>query len=94
MVLSACDTGRGVLTGDGVVGLSRAFLGAGAQTVVVSLWRIPDQETSELMHRFYGNLHAANAGKAQALRDAMRSLKASRLQPIYWAGFTLIGDSP
>ncbi|MEY4354224.1 MAG: hypothetical protein RLZZ609_2465 [Cyanobacteriota bacterium] len=94
VVLSACDTGRGVLTGDGVVGLSRAFLGAGARTVVVSLWRIPDQETSELMHRFYGNLRAANGGKAQALRDAMRGLKASRLQPIYWAGFTLIGDSP
>lgn len=94
VVLSACDSGRGVLTGDGVVGLSRAFLGAGAQTVVVSLWRIPDQETSELMHRFYTNLRVAHTGKAQALRNAMRSLKASRPQPIYWAGFTLIGDNP
>lgn len=94
VVLSACDSGRGVLTGDGVVGLSRAFLGAGAQTVVVSLWRIPDDETSQLMHRFYGNLRIAKAGKTQALRNAMRSLKASRPQPIYWAGFTLIGDSP
>lgn len=91
VVLSACDTGRGVIGGDGVVGLSRAFLGAGVPSVVVSLWQIPDLATSELMHRFYANLRASKTGKAQALRDAMRNLKRVKPQPIHWAGFTLIG---
>ena len=53
VVLSACDTGRGQITGDGVIGLSRSLITAGASSVIVSLWKIPDDSTSELMTEFY-----------------------------------------
>ncbi len=55
-VLSACDTGRGRITGDGAVGLARSFLAAGARSVVVSLWKVPDQPTALLMQAFYEEL--------------------------------------
>jgi CHAT domain-containing protein len=55
-VLSACDTGRGRITGDGVVGLSRALITAGVPSVVVSLWAVPDAPTAELMTEFYRQL--------------------------------------
>src|SRR5213075_2169171 len=57
VVLSACQTGRGqLLSGEGIVGLSRAFLCAGARTVVVSLWNVSDNSTSQLMKDFYSKL--------------------------------------
>ncbi|MGC1199306.1 MAG: CHAT domain-containing tetratricopeptide repeat protein, partial [Geitlerinemataceae cyanobacterium] len=56
VVLSACDTGRGKITGDGVVGLSRSLLTAGVSSLVVSLWQVPDAPTAQLMTRFYENL--------------------------------------
>ncbi|MFM6312178.1 MAG: CHAT domain-containing protein, partial [Dolichospermum sp.] len=52
VVLSACDTGRGRLTGDGVIGLSRSFISAGVSSVIVSLWAIPDSPTAGLMTEF------------------------------------------
>ena len=55
-ILSACDTGRGRITGDGVVGLSRALITAGVPSVVVSLWAVPDALTAELMTEFYNQL--------------------------------------
>ncbi|NEO26780.1 MAG: CHAT domain-containing protein, partial [Kamptonema sp. SIO4C4] len=91
VVLSACDTGRGTITGDGVVGLSRAFLAAGTASLVATLWKIPDTPTAVLMTEFYRQLqHTPN--KAQALRHAMLHTKAIYPHPRDWAGFTLMGE--
>lgn len=90
VVLSACDTGRGRITGDGVVGLSRSFLAAGAPSVMVSLWQVPDEATSALMLNFYQQL-LAGADKAQALRQAMLSMLDAYPAPLNWAAFTLVG---
>ncbi|WP_313887425.1 CHAT domain-containing tetratricopeptide repeat protein [Nodosilinea sp. LEGE 07088] len=91
-VLSACDTGRGRITGDGVVGLSRALITAGVPSVVVSLWAVPDAPTAELMTAFYEQL-SQGQDKAQALRQAMLSTMARRPNPRDWAAFTLLGAS-
>jgi CHAT domain-containing protein len=90
VVLSACDTGRGEITGDGVIGLSRSLLGAGAKSVVVSLWSVPDAPTADLMGSFYAAL-AQGQTKAQALRQAMLETLANHPNPRDWAAFTLIG---
>jgi CHAT domain-containing protein len=91
VVLSACDTGQGDITGDGVIGLSRSLLSAGASSVVVSLWSVPDAPTADLMTAFYQHLQH-NPDKAQALRQAMLSTLQTYPSPIDWAAFTLIGD--
>jgi CHAT domain-containing protein len=91
VVLSACQTGKGRITGDGVIGLSRSFISAGVPSVLVSLWSVDDESTSELMIEFYQNLQNG-MDKAQALRQAMLTLKANQPQPKYWAAFTLIGN--
>ena len=92
VVLSACDTGRGRITGDGVVGLTRAFLVAGADTVVVSLWQVPDDATATLMVAFYEQL-AATGNKAQALREAMLTTQAQYPDPRNWSAFVLVGET-
>jgi CHAT domain-containing protein/tetratricopeptide (TPR) repeat protein len=92
-VLSACDTGRGDITGDGVVGLSRALIIAGVPSVVVSLWSVPDAPTAELMVEFYRNFQERGLDKAQALRQAMLKMKETNPNPVNWAGFTLIGET-
>ena len=93
VVLSACDTGRGRITGDGVIGLSRAFISLKVPSVVVSLWAVPDAPTAELMTEFYQNLlnKQKPLDKAQALRQAM--LKFKDKPPKDWAAFTLIGEA-
>ncbi|MBE9148014.1 CHAT domain-containing tetratricopeptide repeat protein [Coleofasciculus sp. LEGE 07092] len=92
VVLSACDTGRGRITGDGVVGLSRSLISAGTASVVVSLWQVPDDSTAFLMTQFYQNLQQ-NQDKAQALRQAMLTTMKQYPQPLQWAAFTLIGEA-
>jgi CHAT domain-containing protein len=89
--------------GEGIVGLTRAFLYAGASSAVVSLWNVQDQSTSLFMERFYQNLKQG-LSKAEALRqaklDVIRSsvnLKATGTRqalasPFYWAPFILVGD--
>ena len=91
VVLSACDTGRGRITGDGVIGLSRAFVAAGVPSIVVSLWSVPDAPTAELMREFYAQLDAGQP-KAQALRQAMLTTMETHPDPKDWAAFTLIGE--
>ncbi len=95
VVLSACDTGRGGITlGQGVYGLRRALVVAGAETVVMSLWKVNDDSTRVLMEAYYRNL-LAGEGRASALRKAMRSLRGSRPHPHYWAPFIALGhDAP
>jgi CHAT domain-containing protein/Tfp pilus assembly protein PilF len=95
VVLSACDTGRGdVKLGQGVYGLRRALVTAGAETVVMSLWKVNDDSTRLLMEDYYHNL-LAGMGRAAALRKAMLSLRQSLPHPYFWAPFIALGsDSP
>lgn len=95
VVLSACDTGRGALeVGQGVYGLRRAFLVAGAESLVSSLWQVADAETADLMERYYQNL-LAGQGRAAAMRTAALWMKRRKAHPYYWAGFLVIGrDAP
>jgi filamentous hemagglutinin family protein len=92
VVLSACDTGRGKITGDGVVGLSRSLIAAGAPSVMVSLWQVPDDATSQLMVEFYR--HRQQFDDAQALRQSMLSVMQTYPNPRDWAAFTLVGSTP
>jgi CHAT domain-containing protein/Tfp pilus assembly protein PilF len=92
VVLSACDTGRGRITGDGVIGLSRSLIAAGAPSVIVSLWALPDASTAELMTEFYRNLQQ-NPDKAQALRNALLTTMKQYPDVINWGAFTLIGEA-
>lgn len=91
VTLSACESGRGkVIGGDEIVGLTRAFFGAGATTLVVSLWVVQDETTAELMSNWYAQLRA-QAAPAQALRGAQLAIKAAHPHPYYWAPFVLSG---
>ncbi|HEY9650026.1 MAG TPA: CHAT domain-containing protein, partial [Coleofasciculaceae cyanobacterium] len=92
VVLSACDTGRGRITGDGVIGLSRSLISAGVPSVIVSLWAVPDAPTASLMTEFYQNLQK-NPDKALALRQAMLTTMKQHPNPRDWAAFTLIGET-
>lgn len=90
VVLSACRTGMGKLTnGDEVVGLSRAFLATGASAVLVSLWRVDDAATMELMAKFYGYLH--QCPPTEALRRAQVDCLRANVGIRSWAPFVLIG---
>ena len=93
VVLSACDTGRGKITGDGVIGLSRSLITAGVPSVIVSLWQIPDAPTAQLMTEFYQNWRSRKLDKAQALRQAMLTILKDYRDPKDWAAFTLIGEA-
>jgi CHAT domain-containing protein len=92
VVLSACETGLGaVRTGEGVFGLRRAFALAGARTLIISLWKVPDEATRELMAHLY-RLLLAGRGRAQALREAQLAMKARYPDPYYWGAFICQGD--
>ncbi|HET9228601.1 MAG TPA: CHAT domain-containing tetratricopeptide repeat protein, partial [Thermoanaerobaculia bacterium] len=93
VVLSACDTALGKnVRGEGLLGVSRAFLYAGAASVAVSLWQVADESTAELMVRFYRHL-IETGDKAQALRlSKLELIQEGRYdRPYYWAPFILIG---
>ena len=95
VVLSACSTALGKdVRGEGLIGLTRGFMYAGAAGVVASLWKVDDEATAELMKHFYAALFAKGMPPAAALRDAQLELaKHSRWQsPYYWAGFVIQGQ--
>ncbi|MEG5041326.1 MULTISPECIES: CHAT domain-containing tetratricopeptide repeat protein [unclassified Microcoleus] len=92
VVLSACSTGGGKITGDGVIGLSRCFILAGVPSIIVSLWNMGAPAAKLLMTEFYQNL-ARGENRAAALRCAMLTTKARFPSPIAWAAFTLIGET-
>ncbi len=92
VVLSACDTALGKISGDGVPGFSRSFLTAGTPSLMVSLWSVPDESTSYLMEHFYQRLQSGQ-DKAQSLRGAMLDTKQKFPNPGSWAAFTLLGES-
>jgi CHAT domain-containing protein/tetratricopeptide (TPR) repeat protein len=92
VVLSACDTGLGeVRTGEGVFGLQRAFTLAGAKTLVMSLWSVPDQQTRELMEDFYQRILNGQP-RADALRDAQLALRRKYPDPFFWGAFICQGN--
>lgn len=95
VVLSGCRSGGGKeLRGEGIVGLTRGFMAAGAPRVVVSLWDVNDRATAELMTAFYRGLLERGLPPAAALRAAQQELRAEAAwsAPYYWAGFVLQGD--
>jgi len=92
VVLSACSTGGGKITGDGVIGLSRCFILAGVPSIIVSLWNMGAISAKLLMTEFYQKL-ARGENRAAALRCAMLTTKARFPSPIAWAAFTLIGET-
>jgi CHAT domain-containing protein len=95
VVLSACQTALGKeVKGEGIVGLTRGFMYAGAPRVVASLWRVEDRATAQLMQRFYARMLGDGLAPAAALRAAQVSmLRENRWQsPYYWAAFTLQGE--
>ncbi|MBM7115771.1 CHAT domain-containing protein [Archangium primigenium] len=97
VVLSACDTGRGeVRKGQGIYGMRSALMVAGAETVVMSLWKVSDETTRLLMEEYYRGL-LAGGGRVAALREAMRSLRGHEAykHPYHWAPFIGLGrDAP
>lgn len=95
VVLSACHTALGQeLRGEGLVGLTRGFMYAGASGVVASLWKVDDRATAELMKYFYANMLQRGMGPAAALRAAQNEIRKQPKwsSPYYWAGFTFQGD--
>jgi CHAT domain-containing protein/tetratricopeptide (TPR) repeat protein len=107
VTLSACSTDVGQVSGEGVIGLSRAFIYAGAASVLVSLWRVADTVATIEMGRFYRKLIDSHGNKAAALAAAQRqmivSLRAGDIltptnaalaeQPLFWAAFILVGEA-
>ena len=93
VTLSACDTFKGELSADGVIGIARAFLAAGASSLLASLWKVDDAATSTLMERFYEQLLGVAAGDvAMALQAAMVSmLREPRFSVKQWAAFVAYG---
>jgi CHAT domain-containing protein len=99
VVLSACDTGLGdVKSGEGVFGLRRAFTQSGAKSLVMSLWKVPDKETKELMVQFYRNIKSGKMNRCQSLRQAILKEKEIVRQryghdnPRYWGAFVFMGQ--
>jgi len=90
VTLSACRTALGETSpGDELISLENAFMFAGADAVVASLWDVADETTGSLMRDFYGNLKAMP--RARALQAAQRALKATHPHPWFWAPFVLVG---
>lgn len=94
VVLSACETGRGDVSslGQGVYGLRRAVMVAGAETLLTSLWKVDDKATRDLMTQYYKNL-LKGQGRGQAMREAALGLRKKKPHPYFWAPFIAIGRS-
>jgi CHAT domain-containing protein/tetratricopeptide (TPR) repeat protein len=98
VVLSACETGRGEeVTGQGVMGLRATVMAAGSRSMLISLWKVPDEATVIFMENFYDNLWVKKMSKAEALlraQEAVRNYPSGKYHaPIYWAAWVLAGDS-
>jgi CHAT domain-containing protein/tetratricopeptide (TPR) repeat protein len=96
VVLSACDTALGPeIPGGGLGGLPQAFLTAGAQSVMTSLWKVEDESTAALMAQFYRHLLSERLPPGRALREAQLAIRSQPRwrSPRYWAGFVLLGDA-
>jgi CHAT domain-containing protein len=95
VVLSGCQTGLGrQMTGEGLIGLTRGFMYAGAPRIIASLWEVDDVATAALVRHFYQVLLTRKMTPAIALATAQRQMRADPRwrSPFYWASFTLLGD--
>jgi len=95
VVLSACDTALGRdIKGEGLVGLTHAFLASGSKSVVASLWKVDDRATAELMKDFYQSMLRGGMTPAAALRSAKQKIRQQTAwsAPYFWAGFVLQGE--
>ncbi|MBL1208247.1 MAG: tetratricopeptide repeat protein [Geminocystis sp. GBBB08] len=93
IVLSACESGLGKdVKGEGIVGLTRGFMYAGTSRLMLSLWKVNDEMTAELMTRFYKGILQENLTPAQALRKAQLSMWEEGNAPYYWSAFILQGE--
>jgi len=91
VVLSACETGLGdILGNEGVYGLQRALKIAGAKKLIMSLWKVPDQETAKLMTSFYTYWLQEKLGIRESLSKAQKDFRDNGYDPYYWAGFILL----
>jgi CHAT domain-containing protein len=92
VVLSACESGLGEIhIGEGVFGLRRAFMSAGVQTLVMSLWKVPDEQTKELMVDFYKRVLTGKP-RGEALREAQLAMKEKYPDSYYWGAFICQGN--
>ena len=95
VTLSACRTALGKdIAGEGLVGLTRGFLYAGASRVVATLWSVEDKATAEMMRRFYSGIFKDKLSPASALRAAQLAMWHDKQwrSPYYWGAFTLQGE--
>lgn len=93
VVLSACETGLGeVKNGEGVYGLQRAFMVAGAKALIFSLWTVNDAATQKLMTTFYQEMLKPNVSVRQAFRNAQATLRKEHPHPYFWGAFVLVGE--
>ena len=91
VVLSACETGLGDLQGnEGVYGLQRAFKIAGVKYIIMSLWQVPDKQTTELMVAFYKKYLVKKMSVPEAFRAAQAEMRGRYEEPFLWAGFVLV----
>jgi CHAT domain-containing protein len=92
VVLSACETGKGeILNGEGVQGLRKAMTDAGAEHILMSLWKVDDKVTSEYMQTFYGH-YAQGKSIRESYNLTRNEIKQKYPQPYYWGAFVLVGE--
>ena len=93
LTLSACETGLGqTYSGQGVMGLRAAVMAAGARSMLISLWKVPDSETQQLMTEFYRNLLGSHLSKVESLRKAQAVVRSEHADPYYWASWVIVGE--
>ena len=88
-MLSACETGNGDISYDGIIGLQRGFKNAGANTIIMSLWKVDDAATSLLMVSFYRS-YLKTGSKDAAFKEAQQIVREKYPDPYYWASFILL----